>query len=57
MLRNIFTQGAIDARLIAFAGGGMGFEPVDQIGIEAQGQLLFDGAKKDSAPRATPSIS
>ena len=53
-LGDILTQGAVDAGLVALAIRRAGLEPLDQIGIQAQGQLVFDRAKKTPAPRAAP---
>jgi len=54
VLRNIFTQGAIDARLIAFAVRRMALEPGDHVGVGPQRELLLDGPKKHAAPRTAP---
>ena len=54
MLRHIFTQGAIDACLIALAVRRMVLEPRDQVGVDPQRELLLDGPKKHAAPRTAP---
>lgn len=47
---DIFAQGAIDAGLVALAIRRAIFKPGNQIGIEAQSQLLLDGAEQHAAP-------
>ena len=44
-LGNVFAPGDVDPGLVALAVRRMGLEPIDEIGIEAQGKLLFDRAK------------
>ena len=52
--RNKLPQRLVDLRLIAFTIWTMRFEPVDHIGIQAQGELFSDGPIKQSAFCAAP---
>src|SRR5271166_3234059 len=54
MLRNILAQDAVDFGLIAFSRFEIAAEPIDQVGVEPQRYLLFDGAKQGAASRAFP---
>jgi hypothetical protein len=54
VLNNILAQSVVDARLITLAIRDVRLKPVNQIGIEAQGKLLFDGAEEKAASRAAP---
>lgn len=49
---NHLAQGGVDAGLVASAA--FGFEPVEDIGIEAEGDLLFDRAVEFAACGAGP---
>jgi hypothetical protein len=54
VLNNILAESVVDASLITLAVRDVSLKPVDQIGIEAQGKLLFDGAEEKAASRAAP---
>ena len=47
-------QRLVDLSLIALTFRAVGFEPIDDIGIQAQGELFFYGAIEKPAFRAAP---
>ena len=51
---HVLTQRPIDACLISLIGRRVAFEPGYDIGIEAKGQLLFDGSIEEAASGAGP---
>jgi hypothetical protein len=54
VLNNILAESVVDAGLITLAILDVRLKPVNQIGIEAQSQLLFDRAEEKAASRAAP---
>ena len=54
VLNNILAESVVDARLITLAIRDVSLKPVNKIGIEAQGKLLFDGAEEKPTPRTAP---
>src|SRR4029453_3095371 len=54
VLLHIFTQDAVDVRLITLAVRRMTFEPGDHVAITSRRGFLLDGPKKQAALRAAP---
>jgi hypothetical protein len=54
MMRDILPQRIVDPRLVSLAVRRPVPEPGDQIRINPQRKLLFDGPEKQAAPRAAP---
>ena len=45
----MLAEGAVDVGLVAAAALGAGFEPCDEVGVEAEGDLPLDGAVEGTA--------
>src|SRR5208337_3895594 len=54
MLHHIFAQRLIDRGPVSRIPLRMSLEPVYDVGVEPEGDLLLDGTKKRAAPRPAP---